>query len=346
MNPELIAAVKERLELGHSDESIKAELRSAGYTDEMVEQVLVQVKGGTVPEPVTAGEESLPGVMQLLKGAFASARQRVDLMLLIAVPQIAVFLGGYFLEYSSPQSIEAGLAAGVLVLVGVVASIIVALAIIKVITSEQEESIGHAVAWATSNIFPFLWVSILTVLIVYGGMVLFVVPGIILSVLLAFSQVVFVAEGRRGLDALLRSRQLVLGRWWGIFGRLLGFGLLLYIVVLIPFAILVVLLGEGSLLAELLYQVINAVLAVVMLFGMYTLYKARAQQQPTTAFVPTEARTKYKLLAALGLLLPIIGIGVAVSLASLNDIQMQDMQSLEHMTDEELKERAQELRLE
>jgi hypothetical protein len=66
-----------------------------------------------------------------------------------------------------------------------------------------------------------LWISILVGLIVLGGLILLVIPGIIFAVFLAVSIPALVIENRRGTDALGRSWNLVKGSWWHVFGTVI-----------------------------------------------------------------------------------------------------------------------------
>jgi uncharacterized membrane protein len=61
-------------------------------------------------------------------------------------------------------------------------------------------------------------VVLLTAVIVLLGLVCLIVPGIYLGVALYFSAQAVVAEDRSPLDALARSRELVTGQWWRVFG--------------------------------------------------------------------------------------------------------------------------------
>jgi hypothetical protein len=75
---------------------------------------------------------------------------------------------------------------------------------------------------ATVRQFPSaFWVMILQALIVLAGTIFLILPGIYLSILLTFSTLIFLAYGKRGTHALQASRELVTGRWWATFGRLL-----------------------------------------------------------------------------------------------------------------------------
>jgi hypothetical protein len=82
---------------------------------------------------------------------------------------------------------------------------------------------------------PFLWVSILRGLATLGGFVVFVLPGIWLSISLAFSSFLVLEGNLRGTQALSGSLHLVKGRWWPTFWRMLianAFFGLLYVVAL------------------------------------------------------------------------------------------------------------------
>jgi len=66
--------------------------------------------------------------------------------------------------------------------------------------------------WA--KFWPFLLISLLTGLVIGLGFLLFIVPGIIFTIWLAFSAYAVVCEDKKGFKALSRSRELVKGHWW------------------------------------------------------------------------------------------------------------------------------------
>jgi len=76
-------------------------------------------------------------------------------------------------------------------------------------------------------------------LVIIGGFILLIVPGIIIAVLLSFSGTAFMLEDKRGPSALSRSKQLVRGNWWYVLGISLGCALLYALAIYLPFAILV-----------------------------------------------------------------------------------------------------------
>lgn len=66
---------------------------------------------------------------------------------------------------------------------------------------------------------PYLLTSIVTGFITLGGLILFIVPGIIFSIWFAFASTIVVIEQTRIFEALSRSRALVQGRFWSILWR-------------------------------------------------------------------------------------------------------------------------------
>lgn len=75
-----------------------------------------------------------------------------------------------------------------------------------------------------THFWPFLWVVVLQGLAVFGGLTVFILPGIWLSVMLSYSPLVFIEDGARGVQALAASAALIRGRWWATFGRSLVAG--------------------------------------------------------------------------------------------------------------------------
>jgi hypothetical protein len=77
---------------------------------------------------------------------------------------------------------------------------------------------GDAFGYAFSRLGSILLVSILVGLIVAGGLILLIIPGIIFAVKLAVSIPALVVENRRGTDAIGRSWNLTTGHFWHVLG--------------------------------------------------------------------------------------------------------------------------------
>jgi len=100
---------------------------------------------------------------------------------------------------------------------------------------EQELDFKSSLAVSWPKMWQFFWVSLLVGLAVLGGFILFVIPGVIFSVWFCLAMFVFVAEGLEGTSALKRSKQLVQGYWWPVFGRLALLGILIMLISSIKF---------------------------------------------------------------------------------------------------------------
>ncbi len=68
--------------------------------------------------------------------------------------------------------------------------------------------------YALSVLGSFVWVSLLQALTIAGGILLFIVPGIIFLVWFGFAPQALLLDGKKGLDALSASRDLAKGRFW------------------------------------------------------------------------------------------------------------------------------------
>ena len=92
-------------------------------------------------------------------------------------------------------------------------------------------------AFARHRVFSLLWLSILTIVLTLAGLILLVVGSIWIGVSLSVAIPVLFLEGTRGFAAVTRSFDLVRGRWWNTFGRLLVLGILLVVLYAVTNAI-------------------------------------------------------------------------------------------------------------
>lgn len=157
------------------------------------------------------------------------------LLLIMAVNIVSSVLADFGASYSSA-------AIGVLfVVVGIVAAILniwIIIALVKGISSklnkEQEQEISQALKKSTSLILPVIGLFIVFSITVGIGTLLLIIPGIIFSVWFSFSYYELVLDGKGIIESFKDSKQLVSGRWWGVFGRLLApsivFGVLAVVV--------------------------------------------------------------------------------------------------------------------
>lgn len=110
------------------------------------------------------------------------------------------------------------LTAGLLALLAFVVLLLVSLPTyaIILIASVKGQKIGLRAALAQARMFivPSLGLSLLTALAVIGGLLLFIIPGLIFIAWFSLSQYAMVAENLGVIESMKRSKQLVKGRVW------------------------------------------------------------------------------------------------------------------------------------
>lgn len=105
----------------------------------------------------------------------------------------------------------------------------------------QKVTVGQAWAHVRPRFFALLGLSVLYVLIVLAGGILFIIPGIWMYVLFSLASNALILEGATVGKALGRSRTLVSGAWWRTFGILLLAFVIAWVIgqiVQTPFALL------------------------------------------------------------------------------------------------------------
>lgn len=93
--------------------------------------------------------------------------------------------------------------------------------------------------------WPFLWVSVLSGLLLILLYIAFIIPGIIFTIFWALASYTLIYENKTGMSALKRSKELTKGHWWAIFGRYLVY-ILIYAIFSMIVSTLFVWGKEGS----------------------------------------------------------------------------------------------------
>jgi hypothetical protein len=90
----------------------------------------------------------------------------------------------------------------------------------------RDLQIEESYRYGLARLGSIILVGLLVALAVIGGLILFVIPGIIVATRLSCSIAALVVEDKRGREALRRSWNLVKGFGWRVFGAFLFSGLL------------------------------------------------------------------------------------------------------------------------
>lgn len=108
------------------------------------------------------------------------------------------------------------------------------------IRSGQFIGIKDSYRQAKSLFWPVIFISVTSQLAIVGASLLLIVPGIILSGYLTFSQYELYVEGKRGIQALLGSWNLIKGYWWSVVFKVIATGLIVGLFTAAIFTILAV----------------------------------------------------------------------------------------------------------
>jgi len=137
----------------------------------------------------------------------------------------AIFGIGAFTTLSLGHTINFSLTTLLVGLVGALLLIILNLWIQLALMYMIKEEYAKAGMWDTlmmvwNKMTGYAWVAILTGLVVCGGFILLIIPGIIFAIWFAFSKYAFVVDDTHGKAALKHSKELVRGYWWPVLGRI------------------------------------------------------------------------------------------------------------------------------
>src|SRR4029077_19986359 len=140
----------------------------------------------------------LDPVGKLFSDAWALFKERFGVAFAVIIGPIVLILAAQLLFVASPSS--PSVLGFVLVIVAYVWLIMAEIAIIFAVA--QGLSFGDSYQKARPLFWPFIWLAILWALVIWGGFVILIVPGIILALSTVFAMYVFVLEGKRGLAAI------------------------------------------------------------------------------------------------------------------------------------------------
>lgn len=91
-------------------------------------------------------------------------------------------------------------------------------------------SFNDAVKGGMKYYLRFLGLALVKGLALLALFILFVIPGIIFSVYWAFSSIALVGENKAIIESMKKSKEVVKGKWWSVFGYLLLFFLLISVI--------------------------------------------------------------------------------------------------------------------
>lgn len=246
-------------------------------------------------------QKNLPAIKELFGSGLALYKEKFSLLIQIAAfPALLIFLAGVF------GNLQMKFAAFVFSILGVTASILASIAFIHAV--KDEVALGEAYRLAKSKFFSYAWVSALVGIIVMGGFVMAVVPAVIFSVWFSLSSYILVIEGRKGLDALLKSKEYVRGYWWPVLFRVLAVGIPMGIIS-VGVSYIAALFGKNA--VEFGAALIQIFLSPLVAAYYYSFYRALSSLKPEVATSAPSGNRKFFIFSGvLGILfitlLPVI----------------------------------------
>ncbi|HLD60897.1 MAG TPA: hypothetical protein VJA27_02075 [Patescibacteria group bacterium] len=213
-------------------------------------------------------------------------REFVPYMGLLFVPILLIGSLGLAIELIMAEGMAPGLS---LLLIGVLAIVIGVflmwsfMALTRVLREvAQGQPLSHYKQHLSGTkhlIWPLIYTSLLSGLIIFGGTLLLVVPGIIFGVWYSFANYAVTLDEKKGMEALRFSKQLVSGRWWAILFRLfvpaflagLAIGVLQAIVAWAIGVLVVQFAAPDSVVFMFVYQLVSAIFSV-LLYPLSTLF--------------------------------------------------------------------------
>ena len=307
MADQLADYIRNALGKGYQEAELRTLLRAEGWKDQDLDRAFAEVRTIStpartiIPAPAASGSGSVDMIdfPALFRRSFDLWLDRLATLLCIRLFQFAMMLplgilllvaiaaAGFSLFGVSHHG--AALLGGFVVIVVLLIMIVVALitsawssAASVFALKDSRERIGVIESFRRGwpRMPVMLLAIILVTLCVLGGLLLFVVPGIIFAIWFSFTMIIVVVENRPAVAAMSRSKELVNGYSWEIFLRFLVLFILTMVVFIVPAGFMSVAAAMTPFPASLLLNLFSLIIqmALSLLFSpfwyvyLYTLY--------------------------------------------------------------------------
>lgn len=257
-----------------------------------------------------------PGFIDLLKESWRVYTQNFKIFLKIIGLSIAfllifVLFGAVLLALFSQTQLKA-----VMILIAIVSVLAILasqlwiqvsllLTTKQILGKQSVTSIKALLKLSRPLILPYIGLSLVSMFLVLGGYALFVVPGIVLAIWFSLAIFVLVDEGRRGMDALLVSRDYIKGNVIKVLVRWILFGVVTWLATgLIP----ILLNGSKYEFFGTIYSLVTWLVVgpLSVIFG-YLIYSAvRAQKPDLKVDLGRGRKIKYIAISSVGFVIIVL----------------------------------------
>ncbi len=199
-------------------------------------------------------------------------------------------------------SLLAGFVLGLIPVLGYVLSTILVIPF-TYLALYPESKFTDGLTWLKNNFFPSIWVHVLIFLVIFGGLILFIIPGVIAMMYILLVYVLLIANNERGLNALVKSTKMISGVWWAVTLRILLLVLVLGIALGIAEAVVSGLFSNTlyPLLLKAITSAFEAVTTFIFCVATVQIYRSREKSLHEAKLTTTNGlRKQYTALAVLG----------------------------------------------
>ena len=177
--------------------------------------------------------------------------------------------------------------------------------IYTIVNHEQKIGIKEAFQKTQNKIISCLWVTFLSGFIIIGGIFLFFIPGILFSIWFSFVCYILIAENLNGMDALLKSKEYVKGKFWGVLWRLIFIGLFIGLLYFFIFFLAGLLLGflqknDHNFIFNIISQIISIFTTPFLIIYSFLIYKNLKELKKE--FVFTAKKNQKNIFCIFGIL--------------------------------------------
>ena len=218
------------MDRGVPEEDIKVALRGQNWKEQDIADAfkVVNFERNAQADSEYPTDHLMKG-RELMKRTMKIYKERIGTFLgIVAIPALlmaAVFIvgftvfGGGFdpntINSQSNTSVEAAVFFFVSILLMIPVFILQQIALMLAIKSRGERGILKFYRQAKDYFFKYLGTSIFVSIIVFGGFLLLIIPGIYFAIIYSLATVLVIFEGLSGMDALRRSKEYVKKDIWG-----------------------------------------------------------------------------------------------------------------------------------
>ena len=332
INPQLLDYIKQQLVAGYDKQGVKQALFDAGWAEQDINETFdfFFTSGHSAQQPLAPSQTPVAepsvesvflGPTKLLGNAWTLYKQRFWTLIAIALIPILVIIpatiGSSLISVFILSKIIAGGSLSLILIVFALAALVMFLVqlwgqaalMFAIINNKEEIGFVESFRRGWRKIISLWWISILTAFVTLGGFLLAIIPGIVFAMWFSLSAWVLIAEDSKGMDALLKSREYVRGRWWAVLGRIIIIGLVPFLLSLI-FSLIPTLLFSFIFKSALALWVISLITYPIILIiytplasiYMFMMYQNLRSLRGEIELVPArKSRTTFIVIAVLGI---------------------------------------------